>query len=42
MSANMHLSGCGGEDVLGKSTIYIFNFYMFLALLRIFSSLLYT
>jgi hypothetical protein len=34
-----HLSGHGGEDVLGESTSYIFKFYLFLALLRKFNSL---
>jgi hypothetical protein len=34
-----HLSGRGGEDVLGESTSYIFKFYLFLALLRNFNSL---
>jgi hypothetical protein len=37
-----HLSGRGGEDVLGESTSYIFKFYLFLALLRNFNSLLHT
>jgi hypothetical protein len=36
-----HLSGCGGEDVLGESTSYIFKFYLFLALLHNFNSLLH-
>jgi hypothetical protein len=36
-----HLLGCGGEDVLCESTSYIFKFYLFLALLRNFNSLLY-
>jgi hypothetical protein len=31
-----HLSGHGGEDVLGESTSYIFKFFLFLALLHIF------
>jgi hypothetical protein len=35
-----HLSGRGGEDVLGQSTSYIFRFYLFLTLLRNFNSLL--
>jgi hypothetical protein len=35
-----HLSGWGGEDVLGESTSYIFKFYLSLALLRNFNSLL--
>jgi hypothetical protein len=37
-----HLSGRGGEDVLGESTSYIFKFYLFLILLRNFNSLLHT
>jgi hypothetical protein len=36
-----HLSGRDGEDVLGESTSYIFKFYLFLALLRNFNSLLH-
>jgi hypothetical protein len=36
-----HLLGRGGSDVLGESTNYIFKFYLFLALLRNFNSLLY-
>jgi hypothetical protein len=36
-----HLSGRGGEDILGESTSYIFKFYLFLALLRNFNSLLH-
>jgi hypothetical protein len=36
-----HLSGRGGEDVLGMSTSYIFKFYLFLALLHNFTSLLH-
>jgi hypothetical protein len=35
------LSGQGGEDVLGESTSYIFQFYLYLALLRNFNSLLH-
>jgi hypothetical protein len=35
------LSGWGGEDVLGESTSYIFQFYLFFALLRNFNSLLH-
>jgi hypothetical protein len=35
-----HLSGWGGEDFLGESTSYIFKFYLSLALLRNFNSLL--
>jgi hypothetical protein len=35
------LSGCGSEDVLGESTNYIFNFYLFIALLRNCNSLLH-
>jgi hypothetical protein len=27
------LSGWGGEDILGESTSYIFQFYLYLALL---------
>jgi hypothetical protein len=37
-----YLSGRGDEDVLRESTSYIFKFYLFLALLRNFSSLLHT
>jgi hypothetical protein len=36
-----HLIGCGGEDVLGESTSYIFKFYLFLALVHNFNSLLH-
>jgi hypothetical protein len=36
-----HLLGWGGEDVLGEYTSYIFQFYLYLALLRNFNSLLY-
>jgi hypothetical protein len=36
-----HLSGRGGEDVLGESTNYIFKFYLFFALLCNFNSLLH-
>jgi hypothetical protein len=36
-----HLSGRGGEDVLGESTSYIFIFYLFHALLYNFNSLLH-
>jgi hypothetical protein len=36
-----HLSGRGGEVVLGESTSYIFRFYLFLTLLRNFNSLLH-
>jgi hypothetical protein len=36
-----HLSGRGGEDVLNESMSYIFNFYLFLALLCNFNSLLH-
>jgi hypothetical protein len=36
-----HFSGCGGEDVLGESTSYIFKFYLFLTLLHNFNSLLH-
>jgi hypothetical protein len=36
-----HLSGWGGEDVLGESNSYIFKFYLFLALLDNFNSLLH-
>jgi hypothetical protein len=36
-----HLSVQGGEDVLSESTSYIFKFYMFLALLHNFNSLLH-
>jgi hypothetical protein len=36
-----HLSGLGGKDVLGESTSYIFKFYLFLALLCNFNSLLH-
>jgi hypothetical protein len=36
-----HLSGRGGEDVLVESTSYIFKFYLFLALLCNFNSLLH-
>jgi hypothetical protein len=37
-----HLSGRGGEDVLGESTSYVFKFYFFVALLLNFNSLLHT
>jgi hypothetical protein len=37
-----HLLGWGGEDVLSESTSYILKFYLFLALLHNFNSLLYT
>jgi hypothetical protein len=37
-----HLLGRGDEDVMGESTSYIFKFYLFLALLHNFNSLLYT
>jgi hypothetical protein len=36
-----HLLGCGGEDVLGESTDYIFKFYLFISLLHNFNSLLH-
>jgi hypothetical protein len=36
-----HLSGQGGKDVLDESTSYIFKFYLFLALLHNFNSLLH-
>jgi hypothetical protein len=36
-----NLSGCGGEDVLGECTSYIFKLYLFLALLCNFNSLLH-
>jgi hypothetical protein len=36
-----HLSRHGGEDVLSESTSYIFKFYLFLALLHNFNSLLH-
>jgi hypothetical protein len=36
-----HLLGRGGKDVLGESTSYIFKFYLFLALLHNFNSLLH-
>jgi hypothetical protein len=36
-----HLSGWGDKDVLSESTSYIFKFYLFLALLRNFNSLLH-
>jgi hypothetical protein len=36
-----HLSGCGGEDVLGQSTSYIFIFYLFFTLLHNFNFLLH-
>jgi hypothetical protein len=36
-----HLLGWGDEDVLGESTSYIFKFYLFLALLCNFNSLLH-
>jgi hypothetical protein len=36
-----HLLGRGGKHVLGESTSYIFKFYLFLTLLRIFNSLLH-
>jgi hypothetical protein len=36
-----HLSGRDDEDVLGESTSYIFKFYLFLALLHNFNSLLH-
>jgi hypothetical protein len=32
---------CGSNDVLGESTSYIFQFYLYLALLRNFNSLLH-
>jgi hypothetical protein len=35
-----HISGHGGEYVLGESTSYIFKFYLFLTLLHNFNSLL--
>jgi hypothetical protein len=36
-----HLSRRGDEDVQSESTSYIFNFYLFLTLLRNFNSLLH-
>jgi hypothetical protein len=36
-----YLLGWGGKDVPGESTSYIFKFYLFLALLRNFNSLLH-
>jgi hypothetical protein len=36
-----HLSGRSEEDVLGESNSYNFKFYLFLALLRNFNSLLH-
>jgi hypothetical protein len=36
-----HLSGCGGENILGESTSYIFKFCLFLALLHNFNSFLH-
>jgi hypothetical protein len=36
-----NLLGHSGEDVLGESTSYIFKFYLFLALLHNFNSLLH-
>jgi hypothetical protein len=36
-----HLSGRGGKDILGESTSYIFKFYLFVALLHNFNSLLH-
>jgi hypothetical protein len=36
-----HLSRRGGEDFMGESTSYIFKFYLFLALLRNFNSILH-
>jgi hypothetical protein len=36
-----HLSGRGDKDVLGESTSYVINFYLFLALLHNFNSLLH-
>jgi hypothetical protein len=36
-----HLLGHDSEDVLDESTSYIFKFYLFLALLRNFNSLLH-
>jgi hypothetical protein len=35
------LLGWGGEDILGESTTYIFQFYLYLAPLHNFNSLLY-
>jgi hypothetical protein len=36
-----HLSGHGGEDVMGECTSYIFKIYLFLTLLRNLNSLLH-
>jgi hypothetical protein len=36
-----HLSGWDGKDVLGESTSYIFQFYLYLSLLCNFNSLLH-
>jgi hypothetical protein len=36
-----HLLGRGGKDILGESTSYIFQFYLYLALLCYFNSLLH-
>jgi hypothetical protein len=36
-----HLSGHGGEDVMGECTSYIFKIYLFLTFLRNLNSLLH-